>query len=91
MFQHGSLVFGVVAPAENPPEDFGVERLEPSVHHLGESGVRGNLLDRETLLGEKPGRASGAEDLYTGFRQGPSEPGQPHLITDADYGPPYYE
>ena len=67
----GGHVGRVVAAAEDAAVDFGVQRLDPAVHHLGKAGVGGHLAHGDAgLFQVSPGAAAG-EDFHAGRRQGP--------------------
>ena len=47
-----------------------VERLDPAVHHLRETGKIANIAHGETGVAERPGGAAGRDQLDTPFYQG---------------------
>ena len=56
-------VRGQVAPRQQAPVYLGVQSLDPTVEHLGESGVVGYLGHRKTGFAQQFGRATGGQEL----------------------------
>lgn len=59
VLSHDGVV--LLATAENAAVDLGMQGLDPAVHHLGESGVVGDLGHRQTRLGQQLGGTTGGE------------------------------
>ena len=60
---HRLDVRGGVAQRQDAAVHLRVQRLHPSVHHLGKVGVVGDLANRDTGPGQRPRRAAGRNNL----------------------------
>ena len=79
-------VFGLVAPAEQAAVDFGVQRLEAALHHLGKAGVFAHVRDREARLAQQLGGAAGRKQLVAATRERAGEVGEAGFVADGEQG-----
>ena len=59
----GGEIVGAIAPGENAAVDGRMERLDASVHHLGEAGDRGDVRHREARLAQRARGTAGGNEL----------------------------
>ncbi len=84
---YGSHVVGAVAAAEDAGVDFGVEGLDPAVHHLGKASVGGHLVDVDAGLFQVLAGAATGENFDTGRHEPLGELDKTRFIADADQRP----
>ncbi len=84
---HGGHVVGIVPDGEHAAVDLGVQGFEPAVHHLRESGVVGDVDDRDAAVSEDLGGSSRGDDLDAECSQLFYEINESPLIRDADQCP----
>ena len=63
MFVHRRDMFVIVTQRQQPTVHDGVQRLDPPVHHLGEAGDLGHILDLQTCVAQRLGGAAGAQQF----------------------------
>src|SRR3970282_553101 len=61
-----------------------MQRLEPPIEHLGESGVGGDLGDRDAFFREQPGRAAGGEQSHAQPGEGAGQLDEAGLVGNAE-------
>ena len=66
--------------------DLREERLDPSVHHLGDPGLVGDLPDRDACRGDCLRSASGGEKFDALFREASGEVDESGLVRDREQG-----
>jgi hypothetical protein len=76
------LVRRVAAPGEQAAMDFGVQRLDPPIHHLREAGDVGDINYRDARFPEQLGGAAGRDDLDAARRKRSGELGEAGLVAD---------
>ena len=79
-------MLGVVAQEEQSAVDFGVQRLDPAVHHLGEAGDVGNIGDGEAGVAQGLGGAAGGDEFVAGLGEGLGEIDEAGFIGDGEEG-----
>ncbi len=84
--RHGQLVLLVVAPRQQPAMDRRVQRLDATVHDLGEAGMVGDFGHRYVGLAQHLRRAAGRQDGDAAVVQELRELDQPRLVGDRDQG-----
>src|SRR6266511_5878976 len=77
----------VVAAAQQPPMDLGMERLDPPVQNLRRAGIGGYVGDRDPGLSERLGGPAGGENLVPQLLQSLGEFEDPGLVRHADQRP----
>jgi hypothetical protein len=63
----------VIAAAEDPAEDLGMQRLQPAMHHLGKFGIGRNILNLQAGTLQMPSRAARTVDLDSTIREASSK------------------
>jgi hypothetical protein len=84
MLGHGSGMLGIVAHREQPAMHLGVERLDPPVHHFGETGKFGNVLHLEPCFAQRLGGAAGRNKFDAVAGEDMAEIGEAGLIGDGE-------
>ncbi len=82
MFVHDRIVRA--AAAEDAAVDLGMQRFDATVHHLGQSGVRGNVLDRNACFGEQARSAAGGQDFDAQIGKAAGESFDAAFVRDAE-------
>ncbi len=72
------------APPSRPPWTIGCRVLHPAVHHLGEAGQVGDVLDRQAGRGDRRLGAAGGDQLDAQLVQGAGRLDQAGLVGDRD-------
>ncbi|GMA79181.1 hypothetical protein GCM10025880_55980 [Methylorubrum aminovorans] len=80
------LVLGVVAHREKAAMNRRMQRLHPSVHHLGKAGQLGHLFHGEARLGQRAVGAAGRDQFDAPPAQRRGEVGEPGLVRDGEKG-----
>ena len=86
MFGSGRLMPGIVAQRQKPAMHDRMQRLDAAVHHLGEAGDLGHVLDRDPCLAQGLGGAAGRQDLDPFGVKRTGKVDQPGLVRDRDQG-----
>ncbi len=73
MREHRRFMFGILADRQKAAVHFGMQSLQPSVHHLRKLREIGHVANRETSLGERFARAAGGDKLHAMRRQNACE------------------
>jgi hypothetical protein len=76
-------VVGVRTPGKDATVDFGMQRLDAAVHHLGEPGDVRNIENREPRGGQRLGGAAGGYEFEPARRQFLRERNQAGFIGNA--------
>ena len=63
VFGHRGRVFGIVAHRQQAAVDFGVQRLDASVHHFGKAGQVRNVAHRQPGIAQCLGGAAGGNEI----------------------------
>src|SRR5262249_17169508 len=71
------------AHVQDPAVDFGMQRLDPAVHHLWKPGELGNVSHTHAGVAQKLGRAAGGNQLHFQGRQLLGEVNKSCLVSDA--------
>src|SRR5260370_4086643 len=80
MILHGTGMFGVVANRQQSAMDFGMQGLDPTVHHFREASQVRHVADLEAGLGECSRGAPGGDELDAEALQPPGERDQSDLV-----------
>ncbi len=78
----GIEVVAPVAARQDAAVDQRVERLDPSVHHLGEASDVGDVGDGQARLGQRPGGAAGRDQFQAPAAQSFGQFDQAGLVGD---------
>ena len=79
-------VRGIGSAMEDPAVNFGVQRLDPAVQHLGEAGDFGNVFDRNAGIAQQLGRAAGGDEFDAHMGELAGEIRQAGLVGHAENG-----
>ena len=82
--EHGSGVLGIVAHREQPAVDFGMQRLDPPVHHFRKAGEIGNVAHRQPGVAQRLRRSAGGDQLHAVRRERLAEFDDPALVGDRE-------
>ena len=63
MFLHRRHVVVIVAQRQKPAMHHRVQRLDPAIHHLGETGDLGHIFHLKPRLAQRLGRTPGAQQF----------------------------
>src|SRR5690606_30505222 len=85
LLQRGQVGW-VVPPAEDPAVNFGVEGLQPAVHHLRKARVIGNVSDGNPRILQAPSRSARANQLHSRLDEASDKLHQPRFVAHADQG-----
>ena len=85
LFQRGEVT-GIVAPGEDAAMHFRMQRLDPPVEHLRESGVVADLDDGHAGIGEGLRRAAGRQERHAEARKPARKIGEAGLVGDGQQG-----
>ena len=83
---HGGNMFGIFAAMQDAAVNFGVQRLNTPIEHLGKSGEFRNIFDRDPGIAQQFGRASGGDEFDAEPSQLAGEIDQAGFIGDTQDG-----
>ena len=83
---HGVQVFPVIGASQDPTMDFRMQGFDPSIHHLGKSGISSNFLDRDAGGLQVAACSPAGVDRNPGCRESSGELGEPRLVTNTNQG-----
>ena len=77
---------GVVAPMQNSPVDFRMQRLDAPIQHFREPGQLGNIFHRDAGVAQQFGRAPGRNQFHAQRGELAAEIDQSGFVSDAENG-----
>ena len=83
---HRQQMLVIVAQRQKPAMHHRVQRLDPTVHHLGETRHLGHIAHRQRGHAQRLGRAPGRDQFHPAQRQRPCKVDQPGLVGHRNQG-----
>ena len=84
MIRHGFLIVGAIASGEDPSENFRMEGLHATAHHLWKLGVLRNIEHLDPGLLEMTASSAGAVDFDALLCEPGGKVHDTEFVTDAD-------